>query len=213
MKQLIAYIVATNVCCSCHLDAKINAPERPQNIVTNSTSLDERAQPLEAIDTTKKVDEIIGEAPIVTTQEASKKNKATTVPPKDDAPKMVSVEEGDKKFYFEGSNRLSVKETPWTSDKKRIFIYGKNGHLTYEIEDVRMSYQSVSTVNFRKDGSVESIDIHENPGASRYWYETHITFSEENMPLEKSTIQYPMDHLSIEKAMIWDPNSKTWIHK
>jgi|JI9StandDraft_2_1071091.scaffolds.fasta_scaffold27491_2 hypothetical protein len=215
MKKALVYISLAALFFSCQVETKINSPEPSKKTVINSEFPALTNHDIDTIAAIKKLEKTTDELDQKTEaskSEVPKKPKATQKPKEAIMP-LARNEKGDQLFYFEGSKQLSVKETPWNSDKRRIFVYGRKGNLTYEIENVRMSYQSVSTVNYRKNGSVESIDTHENPGASRYWYETHITFSEDNVPLEKSTITYPMDHLSMPTAMIWDPSAKTWIKK
>jgi ribosomal protein S12 methylthiotransferase accessory factor YcaO len=50
-----------------------------------------------------------------------------------------------------------------------------------------------------------------NPGASRYWYETEITFSSTNQPLTKVDTQMPMEHLTPTDKEYWDEKKKQWV--
>jgi hypothetical protein len=76
-----------------------------------------------------------------------------------------------------------------------------------------MSYQVTYDINFRNDGSVNTIKEHTNPGASRYWYDCLMTFSNNNEPEWRKCEQMPMDRLELASAnkYYWNKASKQWV--
>lgn len=115
-------------------------------------------------------------------------------------------------YYYSGSpKRVSAIITPWKSDKRKVILFDPSGKKTFELEDVRMSYSSISTLNsFHANGSVEKLTVHDNPGASMYWYETYYTFGTGNEPLWRENKQFPVKGLEPPNVFYWDKNSSSW---
>ena len=120
-----------------------------------------------------------------------------------------------KKFYYKGlPQRISVEISAWDSGRRTIRFYNPFGEITYKIEDVKMSYSSITELKRMHDnGACALIETGMNPGASMYWYETKITFDENNNPLWKEEIEKP--EMSIEQNLNnkswWNTKTKSWI--
>ncbi|HRV53519.1 MAG: hypothetical protein M9940_01265 [Bacteroidetes bacterium] len=120
-----------------------------------------------------------------------------------------------KKFYYKGlPQRISVEISAWDSGRRTIRFYNPFGEITYKIEDVKMSYSSITELKRMHDnGACALIETGMNPGASMYWYETKITFDENNNPLWKEEIEKP--EMSIEQNLNnkswWNAKTKSWI--
>ena len=120
-----------------------------------------------------------------------------------------------KKFYYKGlPQRISVEISAWDSGRRTIRFYNPFGEITYKIEDVKMSYSSITELKRMHDnGACALIETGMNPGASMYWYETKITFDENNNPLCKEEIEKP--EMSIEQNLNnkswWNAKTKSWI--
>jgi|GEM_PF-1203014 len=113
--------------------------------------------------------------------------------------------------YYSNSKKISVKTSPWKNDQRTIQLFDMNGQLTYTFEDKHFSYSIITILKHRPNGSVESANTSMNPGASRYWYETEITFSSTNQPLTKVDTQMPMEHLTPTEKEYWDEKKKQWV--
>ncbi len=127
-------------------------------------------------------------------------------------PSLTVAKIPDSIVHKYDNGKKSVVEGSFKNDKKKITLYNKKGEITYVFEDVRSSYQISTSLKFREDGSVESANIHLNPGASINWYETKITFDNDNNPLVKIDTEMP---LSLEKMMnenpwFWNTTKKEW---
>lgn len=123
-----------------------------------------------------------------------------------------TAETTDFIIYYKGTRTISTLTTPWKNEKRKILFYDKQGNKTYEIEDVRHSYSSITTLRYHDDGSVIDALTHLNPGASMYWYETITRFDKENEPLNQETTEYP-EKLSVtdnNKLKTWDKINKKW---
>lgn len=120
-----------------------------------------------------------------------------------------------KKFYYKGQpQRISVEISAWNNDRRTLKFYNPFGEVTYKIEDVKLSYSSVTELKRMHDnGACAMIETGMNPGASMYWYETKITFDENNNPLWKEEIEKP--EMSIEQNLNnkswWNAKTKSWI--
>ncbi len=123
-----------------------------------------------------------------------------------------ALAEGDTTRYYYEIGKLSVLITPWNNGKRSILFYDPKGALTYQQNDVRLSYTVTTQLQFRKNGSVEKADIHENPGASRYWYQAVITFSDSNEPEWQTSQQMPVESLADRSnSYYWDKKAGKWI--
>jgi hypothetical protein len=136
-------------------------------------------------------------------------------PKKIETVKPVTTEENETVHYYNprmGKSKVSVRITPWKDGRRKMFLYDPFGNVTFEREDVRMSYSDTATIKkFHDNGAVAVLYIHMNPGASMYWYETTITFSINNEPEWKTSLQQPAtleDHLNSKSY--WDKKTKTW---
>ncbi len=120
-----------------------------------------------------------------------------------------------KKFYYKGQpQRISVEISAWNNDRRTIKFYNPFGEITYKIEDVKLSYSSITELKRMHDnGACALIETSMNPGASMYWYETKITFDENNNPLWKEEIEKP--EMTIEQNLNnkswWNAKAKSWI--
>lgn len=124
------------------------------------------------------------------------------------------VAENDTTRYYYDIGKISIKITPWNNGKRSILFYDRKGTLTYQQNDVRMSYSITTQLQFRKNGSVEKADIHENPGASRYWFESTITFSDSNEPEWQTSQQMPVESLTDHNnSYYWDKKGGKWVRQ
>ncbi len=120
-----------------------------------------------------------------------------------------------QQYFYKGTpRRLSVEITGWIDGKRTLTFYNPQGEVTYVIHDVRMSYSSVSNPEkFHDNGACALVQTHLNPGASMYWYESEISFDENNYPLWKIDIQKPERSLeqNMNNKSWWDAHEKKWI--
>jgi hypothetical protein len=116
-----------------------------------------------------------------------------------------------KHFYI--NKKISVLISPWKDGKRQYFLYDLYGNVTYEMEEIRLSYQQSISLKFHENGAVSVAKINLNPGASRYWYETEITFDSVNEPIHKKSVQLPVESVvqHMEKPELWDRMNKKWI--
>lgn len=147
----------------------------------------------------------------------AKENPKKIVPSeieKPEAPKpMPSIPKNDTTYHYYSNGKLSVKITPWYEGTRKLFFYDLKGSQTFELEDVRHSYSITTQLKFHPNGAASKAEIHNNPGASRYWYETEITFDTTNEPLVKSSRQMPPEHLDLEENLpsFWNKQKQQWI--
>jgi hypothetical protein len=140
--------------------------------------------------------------------------KKLVLPKKRDSIKAIVLPPKPTKeiYYFTKSQKPSLIIEPWTEGKRKLLFYNHNGELTYTQEDVHMSYSISSTVKgFHSNGAVNAIEIHINPGASMYMYQSDITFDEDNIPLWKKDSQWPSrleDYM--KPPYYWDRKEKIW---
>ncbi len=140
-----------------------------------------------------------------------KKTEEKKSPEKKADPKLIESKIEEGVHYYKESGRVSVREFPWKDDRKKIEVYDRSGDITYEFEDVLLSYQSKTTFQFRADGSLEIAKVRTNPGASMYWGESTISFSPDNEPLVKIDHTYPETQLELRKKALWDKIAKKWV--
>ncbi|MBL0316844.1 MAG: hypothetical protein IPP69_14200 [Flavobacteriales bacterium] len=134
-------------------------------------------------------------------------------PVKEELPLPVSSEK-DELFHYQNSKLISLRITPWKSDRRQLIFYDKKGNITYTQDDVRLSYQEVSEVKeFHSNGAVAKIQIHNNPGASRHWSEILITFDQNNEPEWKTIMTYPLESISqtMNNTYRFDRIQKNWV--
>lgn len=127
-------------------------------------------------------------------------------------PVVKTVKESDSTYYYyTGTKKKSVVITPWVNGRRKVLFYSPAGKLTYQNEDVRMSWSNITELNsFHPNGAASSVIIHNNPGASMYMYETTISFGTDNEPQYKTSHQIPEEHLEMPVGFYWDKASQTW---
>jgi len=118
----------------------------------------------------------------------------------------------DTIYYYYTNKKISAKVTPWENSKRWTLLYNLLGEETYRQEDVRMSYTVSTSLSFHPNGAVSKMEIHSNPGASRYWGEITITFNTVNEPIQRQSVRMPIDNLSetLKPWEYWDPKTKQW---
>lgn len=113
--------------------------------------------------------------------------------------------------YYKGSKTASVKIETVAPGRQRYVLYNRQGTPVYELSsNIQASFQESVTLHFRADGSVERANIHMNPGASMYWYETDITFSEQNEPQWRTSRQFPEHAVRLPNQEYWDKSTRLW---
>lgn len=119
----------------------------------------------------------------------------------------------DTTYHYYTNGKISVKITPWQESKRQLYFYDLKGVKTFELEDVRHSYSITTHLKFHPNGAASKAEIHNNPGASRYWYETKITFDTTNEPLVKYSRQMPPEHLDLEGNLpsFWNKQKQQWV--
>lgn len=142
-----------------------------------------------------------------TLKETAPLEKKKPQPPKPTAP------QNDTTYHYYDSGKLSVKITPWSEGKRKLFFYDLKGAQTFELEDVRMSYSITTQLKFHPNGAASVAEIHTNPGASRYWYETEITFDTANEPLLRYDRQMPQERIDLEENLpsFWNKQKQQWV--
>ncbi|MFN0031127.1 MAG: hypothetical protein ACKVOR_03105 [Flavobacteriales bacterium] len=111
------------------------------------------------------------------------------------------------------NGKLSVKITKWNDDGHRfIYFYNARGEETFSLEDINLSYTVFTHLSFHPNGAASVANISMNPGASLYWYEDHITFDEDNYPIQKSSHRMPYGDLeeSLKLPEVWNRETKQW---
>ena len=137
-----------------------------------------------------------------------------TVPKKKQPSLLQEKKDIDTAYHHYKNGKLSVKIFPWNNGKRRIIVYNPQGQITYEFEDIRLSYSYHTEFKFRKDGSIENSITHMNPGASMHWYETIITFDNSNIPVTKEEKEFPLTRLEkIQLPYFWNKEKKQWIQQ
>lgn len=119
----------------------------------------------------------------------------------------------DTIYHYYKDGKISVKISPRVDGRQVVSIYGKKGEVHMQLESVFLSYSVSHDLKFRADGSLEKIKEHHNPGASMYWSECVLTFSQWNVPQWKSCQQYPIKSLNDYNNYhyYWDLSNKTWV--
>ncbi|MFN8288424.1 MAG: hypothetical protein U0V74_16825 [Chitinophagales bacterium] len=146
---------------------------------------------------------------IVPVSETPKKEQVKVEPNKK---AVAAVAPTDTTFYYYPNGSVSVKITPWKDGNRYLLFYNRKEQLTYTQNDKRMSYSVLTQLRFKTNGAVEKAEIHENPGASMYWYETSISFSDDNDPEWKVNQRIPVESLSDKSTTYyWKKASKQWV--
>jgi hypothetical protein len=117
-----------------------------------------------------------------------------------------------KYWYTMQPKRVSVLVTPWKDGRRSWYFYDPFGNITFEQEDVNLSYHIYSDIiRFHDNGAVDQFHIHLNPGASMYMYDTQMTFSINNQPEWKTENKHPstLEEMT-NNQYYWDKKTKTW---
>ena len=137
-------------------------------------------------------------------------------PKKEKITQPATQENSVSTFYYYKSSpyKVSVEITRWLNGRRKIIFFDPFGNTTYTCEDARMSYTITTQIKkFHDNGAAALIEVHSNPGASMYWYESHITFGINNEPEWKTDVQKP--EMSTEQNMnnksYWNPKIKHWV--
>ncbi|MDD2198853.1 MAG: hypothetical protein PHF99_07250 [Bacteroidales bacterium] len=148
--------------------------------------------------------------------ELTKKNIISdTVPKLTDQNQQIIPESetiNDTIFYYYVNNKVSVKITPWKNGKRDIKFYDLYGNNTYNQEEIKLSYSVFCDLVFGNNGAVEKMNCTTNPGASRFWHESEISFNGTNSPVWKKTYTKPAETINDAegKTWFWDKNSNNW---
>lgn len=122
---------------------------------------------------------------------------------------------GSTYYYYKTlPHKVSVIVTPWINQKRKVIFFNPFGDTTYVCNDVRMSYSITTRINkFYNNGAVNTITINNNPGASKYWTETYITFDINNNPQWKTVTQKPEINLEegLNNKYWWNAKAKEWV--
>ena len=137
--------------------------------------------------------------------------KTVRVSPKNPPPKPNAASDSTIYYYTGTPKRVSVIITPWLNSKRKVILFNQAGKQTYVFDDVRTSHIVSTTIkNFHPNGAAQNIHVHENPGGSRYMYETDYSFDSNNEPQWKTESQSPQDKLESDTKFSWDKTSRTW---
>jgi hypothetical protein len=124
-----------------------------------------------------------------------------------------TLTENDTIKYFYTNKKISVLVHPLKDGKRQYLVFDQRGNVTFEMESIRLSYSQSIDLRFHENGAVRLAKINFNPGASMYWYETEITFDENNYPLKKIERQMPPSSAADElnNRYFWNKDEKKWI--
>lgn len=125
---------------------------------------------------------------------------------------VFGLSQSDTTYHFYVNSDISVEITPWENGRRTINLYDLKGQKTFSIEEVKLSYSVRNTFKFYDNGGVKEMVEHMNPGASRYFYETTITFNSTNTPQIKKTKRIPesIEDIQNQPTYYWHTKSKTW---
>jgi hypothetical protein len=130
-------------------------------------------------------------------------------------PRDIKGENETAIYYYKGtSKRVSVEITPWVNGRRKIKFYDPFGKITYACDDVRLSFSSVTELKkFHDNGAASQIEIHDNPGASMYWYTMTISFGINNEPQWKTVNKHPQESLegSMNNKYWWNDKTGQWV--
>jgi hypothetical protein len=119
----------------------------------------------------------------------------------------------DTIYHYYVNKKVSVRLDPWKNDERKVHFYDLQGVETFNLTEINKSYSETVFLKFAPNGSVATAEIHNNPGASMYWYETEIKFSTTNEPLSKISHRMPfssMDQMTNEKWVYWNKRTGQW---
>lgn len=120
----------------------------------------------------------------------------------------------DTTYHYFQDGRLSVKIAP-DGDRQKIWVYHIMGDLSYELENVRMSYSVSNRLFFRDNGALEKVETFMNPGASMYMHHSVIQFDIDNEPRNRVDYQTPVKSVADQawKKFLWDRKEIKWIRQ
>ncbi len=132
---------------------------------------------------------------------------------KDPKSSKQSVDGDNAVFYYTGNKNKSVEITAWNEGKRTVTLFDPTGKVMYVFHDKRFSYSlTTRIVTFHANGAVQKAIVHNNPGASNSWSESHITFGSNNEPQWREDIRFPQE-LTIEgnPKYYWDKKQQNWV--
>jgi hypothetical protein len=137
----------------------------------------------------------------------------TTNPISEHLKKRGAISENDTIKHFYSNKKIAVIITPFKDGRRNYLLYDQNGNLAFEMEAIRLSFSQSIDLKFHENGAVRLAKINFNPGASMYWYETEITFDENNYPLKKIEKQMPPSSAidDLDNRYFWNKNERKWI--
>ena len=120
--------------------------------------------------------------------------------------------EADTTYHYYINKSVSVKITPLINNERWVLLYNLQHEETYRQQEIRKSFSETAQLKFHQNGAVSKMEIHSNPGASMYWYETTITFSTTNDPLQKTGERKPYEEEPLKQKPweYWDNKAKQW---
>lgn len=133
------------------------------------------------------------------------------IPVKKTTPLPVYKFPVDTEYHYYKNKKISVKISPWKNEKRSILLFDYDRNITYLFEDVRHSYSYYTELSYHPNGAVSKAVTHMNPGASMYWYETEIQFTEYNIPITKKSTQFPMELDNPPTLQYWNVQKKQWV--
>lgn len=115
-------------------------------------------------------------------------------------------------FHYFTNGQIAVKILPWENEKQNSIVLDSTGNQTYLFEDFNSAAygSSITSFHFKGNGSILKAITSYNPGASMYWSETVITFSDNNIPLTRTIIRQPVQTTELPVVENWDASAKTW---
>lgn len=137
--------------------------------------------------------------------------KRKEIPTKKPKPLPVYKFPTDTEYHYYTNKKISVKISPWKNEERSILLFDYDRNITYTFEDVRHSYSYFTELSYHPNGAVSTAVTHMNPGASRYWYETEIQFTEYNIPITKKSTQFPMELDNPPTLQYWNVQKKQWV--
>ncbi len=117
----------------------------------------------------------------------------------------------DTEYHYYSNKKISVKISPWKNEERSILLFDYDRNITYTFEDVRHSYSYFTELSYHPNGAVSIAVTHLNPGASMYWYETEIQFTEYNIPITKKSTQFPTELDNPPSIQYWNVQKKQWV--
>jgi hypothetical protein len=125
----------------------------------------------------------------------------------------AQAQETDTLFYYLNDGRISVSLSPWENGRRNIDIYDMHGNVSMTLEEARLSFQVYHELVFRENGSLEKVISSMNPGASRYYYRSEISFTGINEPSWKVEEALPAEGLDYRKKFFWSKKKQDWVQQ